>query len=255
MPKVSRYISLGLCFFTRRTTTGFSKNSKRVISTSISSSSGKPPTTVAIVGAGAVGGYYGAKLWECDSYDVKFQMRGEHFSECKANGLRVSSHQGDIFIPPDELQVFTDTRDIGKVDWVVVALKSTALEAVPALISPLLDPAKTRVVAIMNGLIDDDLIQLLKQHHKEDIDDKHLRCCLGLFGGMAFICSNRLEPGSIDHSFAGKLNGGLAALSSTSTTEASLAAFEEFWKPVEKVEIAVEDSLLCGRWKKVKLQD
>ena len=206
--------------------------------------------SVAIVGSGAVGGYYGARLWECGAYDVKFHMRGENFSKSKINGLKVESIHGDIFINPDELQAFEDTKDIGQVDWVIVALKSSALDAVPALIRPLLKPAKTRVLAIMNGLIEEDLIRMLKEYMGEDDNDEHLHCCKSLYGGMAFICSNRLGPGHINHSYVGKLSVGVAAHAPTTTADESLSAFTDFWRPVKKVEMATEASILSGRWRK-----
>ena len=44
---------------------------------------------VAIVGSGAVGGYYGSRLWEA-GHNVSFFMRGDHYVQCKANGLNVT---------------------------------------------------------------------------------------------------------------------------------------------------------------------
>lgn len=55
--------------------------------------------SVAIVGTGAVGGYYGARLWESGKFDVKFQMRGENYNVSTRNGLRVDSINGNVFIP------------------------------------------------------------------------------------------------------------------------------------------------------------
>jgi ketopantoate reductase len=46
-------------------------------------------TSVAVVGSGAVGGYYGSRLWEA-GHDVKFHMRGEHYQQSKTNGLNVT---------------------------------------------------------------------------------------------------------------------------------------------------------------------
>lgn len=206
--------------------------------------------SVAIVGAGAVGGYYGARLWECGAFDVKFHMRGEHHMESKRSGLNVTSIHGDVFIPPDKLQAFSDTKDLGKVDWIIVALKSTSLKAIPALISPLLQPGKTKVIAIMNGLIEADLIQLLQEYNGEDADDEYLHCCGALYGGMAFLCSNRICPGCINHTYAGLLSGGVAAHSPNFTPEEALEAFRQFWSLVDKVETQVEKSLLSGRWRK-----
>lgn len=217
-----------------------------------SSLNAKAKPTIAIVGSGAVGGYYGARLWESGACDVKFFMRGEHHDISKSNGLNVTSVHGDIFIPPDELQVFKDTKDIGTVDWVIVAVKSTALDAIAPLIAPLLDPGHTRVLAIMNGLIEDDLIAHLKKHHNENIEDKHIACCGALYGGMALVCSNRLGPGRIDHTYAGLLSSGVAMHSPESSMKEHRAAFEELWEPV-KIDTVYEPSLLSGRWRKVKL--
>ena len=206
--------------------------------------------SIAIVGSGAVGGYYGARLWETGKYNVKFFMRGEHYETSKLNGLNVTSVHGDIFIPPDMLQAFNDTREIGTVDWVIVAIKSTALSSIPTLISPLLQPGHTRVMAIMNGLIEDDLIQYLKQYHNENDSDEYIQCCGALFGGMALVCSNRLGPGRIDHSYAGLLSSGVAAHSPTTTMEEHKDAFQKLWEPVQ-IDTVYEPSLLGGRWRKV----
>ena len=206
--------------------------------------------SVAVVGSGAVGGYYGARLWESRA-DVKFFMRGDHFDVSQATGLNVTSVYGDIFIPPAELQAFDDTKDIGTVDWVIVAVKSTALDLIPSLISPLLQPDHTRVLAIMNGLIEEDLIQALKSYHNESNTSGEIRCCGALYGGMALVCSNRLGPGRIDHTYAGLLSSGVAIQSPAFTAAENKEAFENLWDPVQ-IETAYEPSLLGGRWRKVR---
>ena len=207
-------------------------------------------TTIGIVGSGAVGGYYGARLWESGAYDVRFFMRGEHHDASKSNGLNVTSVHGDIFISPEELQVFKDTSEMGKVDWVIVAIKSTALDSIPSLIAPLLQPGHTRILAIMNGLIEDDLIDLMKKHHGENSNDKHIECCGALYGGMALVCSNRLGPGRIDHTYAGLLSSGVAIHAPEVSADENRAAFEDLWRPVN-IDTVYEPSLLGGRWRKV----
>jgi len=209
---------------------------------------------VAIVGAGAVGGYYGARLWEA-GHNVTFYMRGENLQVCTRQGLNVTSVDGDLHIPANKLVTCTDTSKVvanndNKMDWVLVALKSSSLEAVPDLIYPLLSP-DTRVLAIMNGLVDDDLIRLLKEKSGEnaEVDDAPLECCRALYGGMAFICSNRIEPGHIDHSFAGLLAAGVACSRTEDSPEVDQTAFEQLWAPT-KVTTAYEPCLLRGRWKK-----
>jgi Ketopantoate reductase PanE/ApbA len=46
-------------------------------------------TTIAIVGTGAVGGYYGSRLWEA-GYNVKFHLRGDHYLHCTIHGLSMT---------------------------------------------------------------------------------------------------------------------------------------------------------------------
>lgn len=90
---------------------------------------------------------------------------------------------------------------MGQVDWVIVCVKSTSLDAIPDLIYPLLKP-ETRVVAIMNGLIEDDLIAMLKEKAKEPAEDVNspLSCCRALYGGTVnfIIKSTAVFATSID---------------------------------------------------------
>ena len=94
---------------------------------------------IAIVGAGAVGSYYGGRIWEsvrtqCDT-NVMFHLRGEHYDHCTKNGIDVSSYHGDFSIPPEELLAFRSTEDMAKsvdggtFDWVICSLKSTSVSA------------------------------------------------------------------------------------------------------------------------------
>ncbi|CAB9514367.1 Catalyzes the NADPH-dependent reduction of ketopantoate into pantoic acid (By similarity) [Seminavis robusta] len=209
--------------------------------------------TVAIVGSGAVGGYYGARLWETGAYSVKFQMRGENYQASVQNGFNVTSVLGNIYIPPESLQAYESTDEIGPVDWVIVALKSTAVDAIPDLIYPLLQPS-TRVLAIMNGMIEDDLLQQLKKRASEDDDDTNegtIQCCGAIYGGMALVCSNRITPGHVDHSYAGLLSGGVAAYNPDQTNpQENEEAFNQLWEPTS-IDTAYEPSLLRGRWKKM----
>jgi 2-dehydropantoate 2-reductase len=154
-----------------------------------------------------------------------------------SKGLNVTSIDGAIFIPPESLQAYQHTKDMGTADWVVVALKSTSLDAIPDLIGPLLH-CDTRVLVIMNGLVEGDLVCSMKDAGAE---------FHALYGGMALICANRIAPGRVDHSYAGLLSGGVAT--SKGTAETDRVAFESLWKPT-RVEIGYEESLLRGRWKK-----
>ena len=185
---------------------------------------------VAVVGAGAVGGYYGMRLAEAGC-DVRFLLRRD-YKAAAAAGLRLSSHLGDLHLPsptiartPDELAAH------GPVDWLLVGLKATGLEALPALAGPLLSP-QTRVIALMNGLtIEQEIAGLLPGHE--------------VFGGMAFIGVHRGEPGEILHLEFGALN-----LGHHGDDAAQLAEAVALWDG-SKVEIRREPSLLKARWEKL----
>lgn len=206
--------------------------------------------SVAIIGSGAVGGYYGARLWESGAFNVTFQMRGDNYRRSTQNGFHVTSIDGDIFIPPDQLQAFEHPEEVGgAVDWVIVALKSSSLNAIPALVYPLLEPKRTRILAIMNGLIEEDLVNLLKEYADDDSKQGELQCCSALYGGMALVCSNRLSPGHIDHSYAGLLSGGVAISDAENSDDDNKRAFQELWAPTT-VETVYEPSILSGRWRK-----
>lgn len=197
--------------------------------------------TIAIVGTGAVGGYYGARLWEA-GYNVKFHMRGIQFQAAKKSGLQITSVDGDIHIPSKVLQAYEQTHEMGQVDWVIVALKSTSLYEIPPLIRPLLH-TNTRVLNIMNGLIEEDFLQAFMG------DSTHLTSCAAVYGGMALLCSNRVAPACIEHSYAGQLSAGIAASSTGTSSVEHQLAFHQLWKPT-KVHTTWEESLLRGRWKK-----
>ncbi|KAL9180237.1 hypothetical protein ACHAXT_008207 [Thalassiosira profunda] len=233
------------------------------------SSSTKPPLDgapatktkrIAIVGAGAVGSYYGGRLWEGtraqDDVDVMFHLRGEHFEHCSKNGIDVSSYHGDFSIPAEELLAFPTTEDMagsaddGGFDWVVCALKSTSLDKVPELIGPLMSP-ETRLLVIMNGLIEDDLIEMLRK----DREAKGLEGvgCKAIYGGMALICSNRLSPGKISHTYGGKLVCGVAYSADAegddgTWVESDKQAILDLFEPATAVPFEYEPNLRRGRW-------
>ena len=103
---------------------------------------------IAILGSGAVGGYYGAKLARA-GHDVTFIARGAHLQAIREKGLEVRSQVvGDFTV---KARAEEDTRVVGPVDLVVVAVKAydnpTALPMIP----PMLDGGTT-VLTIQNGV-------------------------------------------------------------------------------------------------------
>lgn len=74
---------------------------------------------IAILGAGALGCYYGARLQE-SGQDISFIVRSE-YGYLKEHGLQVKSLHGDISLP--RLKVYRDAAEVGPVDLVIVAWK------------------------------------------------------------------------------------------------------------------------------------
>jgi 2-dehydropantoate 2-reductase len=102
---------------------------------------------IAIIGAGAIGGWMGAKLSKAGN-DISVLARGETLAALLANGLTLIGSEGRI----NALVKATETAiDIGVVDVVIVAVKAPSLASVSASIAPLLAP-QTIVVTAMNGV-------------------------------------------------------------------------------------------------------
>ena len=101
----------------------------------------------AIVGSGAIGGYYGGRLAN-SGCDVHFLFNTE-YEHVVQNGLRVDSVKGDFVINP--INAYHSTADMPKCDVVLVGLKTTQNHLLPQILPPLLKP-DTLVVLIQNGL-------------------------------------------------------------------------------------------------------
>ena len=182
---------------------------------------------VAVVGAGAVGCYYGARLAQA-GHDVRFLLRRD-YEAVAARGLRVESHHGDFTL--ERPAIARDPADLGVADWVLCGLKATSLGEASALIRPCLGP-ETRVLAIMNGLgIEEALAEAIGSGR--------------VFGGLAFTCLNRGEPGTVHHSEYGQV-----AIGHPGDDAAELERALALWEGA-RVEVSAAPSLLRARWEKL----
>jgi 2-dehydropantoate 2-reductase len=75
---------------------------------------------IAIMGAGGVGGYVGARLAACGQ-DVVFIARGTHLAALRARGLQIASALGDLALSPVEAS--DDPATLGPVELVIFAVK------------------------------------------------------------------------------------------------------------------------------------
>jgi 2-dehydropantoate 2-reductase len=102
---------------------------------------------IVIAGAGAVGGYIGARLARA-GVDVVLFARGPHLRAMQERGLRVVSPEGDFEVKP---QVAADLAAIGTADVVVLGVKAHGLTALAPRLRPLFGP-DTAVVSTQNGI-------------------------------------------------------------------------------------------------------
>ncbi len=141
---------------------------------------------IAVIGSGAVGCYYGARLAQA-GHEVSFLMRRD-LAAVRRGGLHVHSVDGDFHLAA---RAFGDSAEIGPVDLVLCALKATAIDEAARLIRPCMGE-QTRVVVMINGL---GLEERLAEHLEAG----------RILGGLAFVCINRGEPGTIHHYGYGRL--------------------------------------------------
>ena len=135
-----------------------------------------------VVGAGGVGGYFGARL-AADGNEVAFLARGAHGEAMRRNGLTIKSPLGDIHI--DKPDVPASLSDIGFADVILFCVKLWDVDAAAAQIKPLL-AHDTAVIPVQNGVTTcDRLAELLGPRH--------------VMGGVAKISAMIESPGVIRH--------------------------------------------------------
>ena len=102
---------------------------------------------IAIFGAGAIGGFLGAKL-SLAGLDVTLIARGPHLEAIHQHGVRVREAGDEIVAHPDATD---DPSDVGPVDYLLLTVKAHSLTGIVPLIEPMLGP-KTAVVSAQNGI-------------------------------------------------------------------------------------------------------
>ncbi|MFZ2868612.1 ketopantoate reductase family protein [Zavarzinia sp.] len=135
---------------------------------------------IAVIGAGGVGGYFGARLMEA-GHEVFFIARGSHLAALRSHGLTIEGAAGEFSLR--RIHVTRDPSAVGPCDIVVMAVRCFGDEAAAAVAGPLLGP-DTLVLTLQNG-----------------IDAPHrLSRRLGarrVLGGGAYIAARLAGPGLI----------------------------------------------------------
>ena len=181
----------------------------------------------AIIGTGAIGAYYGAKLAHAGN-DVHFLLHSD-YDYVKEHGLQVDSCDGSFHL--DAPQVYRSTADMPDADVVIVALKTTNnSRLLPELLTPLLHTDPT-VLLIQNG------IGVEANVHK-------MFPTAQLAAGLAFICSAKSEPGRVNHQCYGSINIGNYSCHDTAQLKRLIADFDA--AGVKAAEVDYHEA----RWKK-----
>src|ERR1700742_54767 len=103
---------------------------------------------IAVVGAGGVGGGFGAALAKAGA-DVTFLARGAHLAAMKGAGLKVQGGRGETHVMPTNAT--DDPNQIGQVDVVLFCVKLWDVESAGTRIKPLIG-ARTAVIPLQNGI-------------------------------------------------------------------------------------------------------
>ena len=187
---------------------------------------------MAVMAAGAVGGYFGARM-AAAGHDVAFIARGAHRDAIRRDGLKIESALGDLHLK--DVNVADDPKDVGPVDVVLFAVKLWDTESAAAQARPLVG-ARTRVITLQNGV---DSVERLAPILGDE----------ATIGGATYVVTNVARPGVIRHTGTiarircGRLDG---------RKDDVLAAFVNEMKSAG-IDITLADHMLVDIWKKFVL--
>ena len=186
-------------------------------------------TKILVIGAGAIGSFYSAKLAQVGA-EITLWCRSD-YDFIKKNGIKIESYEGDFqFIPHKILKNLNEIDD--EFDYILIATKALQTIDIPALIKNILK-AKTKIILIQNGIH-------IEKNIAENFPNNEL------ISAIAFIGVSRKSVGVICHQEYGKIIIG------TYGKKASDAVhfLENLWKK-SGIEVVVTDEILLERWKKL----
>jgi 2-dehydropantoate 2-reductase len=187
---------------------------------------------VAVMAAGAVGGYFGARLAQA-GHEVFFIARGAHLAAIRENGLKIESTLGDLVLK--DAKATDDPASVGPVDLVLFAVKLWDTEKAGEQTKPLVGP-DTRVVTLQNGV---DSVERLAPILGD----------AATISGATYVVTTIAAPGVIRHTgtFArircGRLDG---------RADSVLAGYVDEMKAAG-LDITLSDDMLTDLWKKFVL--
>jgi len=183
---------------------------------------------IAIVGSGAIGLYYGARMANAGE-NVSFLLRAD-YDAISQHGIQVESIHGDFNLT--DVRGFRSPKEIGPVDLVIVAWKATANRHLAEILPPLMH-AGTQVLTLQNGLGNCEKIAEIVGPDR-------------VLGGLCFVCINRLSPGQVRHSGGGKISIGEWRVDERGRAESLAARFQ-----AAGINAYAVDQLERSQWEKL----
>ena len=189
--------------------------------------------TYAILGTGALGGFYGAKLQK-SGLEVHYLLKSD-YQQVRENGLIIESKDGDFTLP--QVNAYNNVEKMPQCDVVIVSLKTTQNQLLRDLLPPIVKDNGT-VLVLQNGLdIEAEVAEIVSN--------------VSIIGGLCFLCSNKVAPGHIHHLDYGQIT--LGEYTSNYQLTGITQKMREVTADFENAGISIEllEDLLLGRWKKL----
>ena len=187
---------------------------------------------IALVGAGAVGSYYGLVLQKA-GVDVHFLLRSNYL-QVKQSGLTLVHHGKEKKIEHfQNLNIYSESQQIGLCDWVIISTKTTVNHELTEILEPVVGE-KTAFLTLQNGMG----------------NVENLRNSFGanrtVVGGLCFTCINRTSPTTVESLLAGYVQFGQLGQCLTKRAKSMVDSFDN-----AGVRVRSSDSLEEALWRKL----
>ena len=187
---------------------------------------------IGLVGAGAVGGYYGLMLKK-GGEDIHFHIRS-NFEKVREDGFCLVHHLPERKKETiQNVPVYRDSTSIGICNWIIIATKATANEQVMQLIRPMVDE-NTSFLTLQNGMGN---VEIIAESYGEN---------RVIIGGLCFTCINRTEQNRIESILPGYVQFGQHGELLSEKGKSIVNAFER-----SGIRVRYADSLEEALWRKL----
>jgi 2-dehydropantoate 2-reductase len=183
----------------------------------------------AIIGTGALGGFYGARLQHAGC-ELHFLLHSD-YEYVRQHGLICESPDGDFTLP--KVNAYADVRDMPKCDVVCVCLKTTQNHLLPQLLPSVIK--------------DDGVVLVMQNGLGMEAQVAEIVGAPRVVGGLCFLCSNKVGPGHIRH--LGYTLVALGEFATRGTSERMRSIADDFRRA--KVETELAEDLDVARWQKL----